>query len=60
MRKDARAQRDAEIYEMREAGMTFDAIARRVGLGYERTRQIYHREDDRRRATVRAGHGQAD
>jgi DNA-directed RNA polymerase sigma subunit (sigma70/sigma32) len=38
------AERNADIYEMREAKITFTEIARKFGITRERARQVYRKE----------------
>lgn len=41
-------QRDKEIFELRQSGMTFEKLGKRYGISGERIRQLYSREKDRR------------
>ena len=42
-----KVERNKQIYEMRKAGMTFNGIASIVGVGHERVRQIYLRQEQK-------------
>ena len=51
---NCKAERNARIYEMREAGnMTLEEIGREFGIGKERVRQIWLKERHRRDARGR-------
>lgn len=43
-----KAERNLEIFELKEKGFTFDKIAKKYGITRERVRQIYLREKRRK------------
>ena len=44
-----KAERNKKIYQMRQEGATLEAIGRKFGIGKERVRQIYLKEERRAR-----------